>query len=197
MAWHFRIRSFFESYSESFHEYIRLLAVFVSFEIFFHMIYPFGFSVMFFPFHILLQNCLFPLHPVVCLSFCIFQLLCKFSFIILEGPILFVFLDPIPISFESPLFHLIFLFLFLFSSCIVKFVCCLILLFLYQNNLKCFSFLSTFACCRSFLTYHSILFSHPDFVFLFGLLWKMLILSQTSFISRDLTWLEILLLNFS
>ena len=44
-----------------------------------------------------------------------------------------------------------------------------------------FSFLSTIACCCCFYTYLSSLFFHPDFVFLFGFLVGISVLSLTIF----------------
>ena len=43
----------------------------------------------------------------------------------------------------------------------------------------CFSFLSTFVCCCSFFTCSSSLISYPGFVF--GFLWRTMILSQSNF----------------
>ena len=67
---------------------------------FFHVIYPFDLSVMFFCFHILLQKyfvsfafgCWFLLVPLT------INLLVEFSLVILECPVLFLLLHPVPLS---------------------------------------------------------------------------------------------------
>ena len=49
---------------------------------------------------------LFPLYPLVHLSLCFFiDVLLEFSFVILEYPILFELIDPVPVSFEFSFFY--------------------------------------------------------------------------------------------
>ena len=91
------------------------LRTFKFFEFFFHVIYPFRLSVMFF---------LFPyLNPKLFCFFCILFLIClrafstilsvEFSFVILKGPVLLVLLNLVPVSFMFPLFPSYFLDYFL------------------------------------------------------------------------------------
>ena len=73
------------------------------------------------------------------------------------------------------------IFWFISSSCIIRLVCCFVLVFSSEHILACYSFLNIFACCRKLFTCHFSQISHPGFVFLFEFLWGTPILSQTSF----------------
>ena len=72
------------------------------------LLYPFCF-------YILHQNCFcfFCIHLLVYASAFSTDFLVEFSFVILEGPTLLVLLDPVPASFESPIFRKYFLIYFL------------------------------------------------------------------------------------
>ena len=73
---------------------------------FFHIDNPFYISIMvfLFPYFILKLFGFFWICLLVCPCTLATNLLVEFSFVILECPIMFVLLDPIPISFVSPFF---------------------------------------------------------------------------------------------
>ena len=73
------------------------------------------------------------------------------------------------------------IFWFISSSCVVIFVCsCLFGVFSFSWVPVCFTFLSSFACYRSFFICPSSLISHPYFIVLFGFRWGIPILSLPS-----------------
>ena len=74
------------------------------------------------------------------------------------------------------------IFRFVFTCCVVRIICgCLFGIFSFCWVTLCFIFLSSFT-CHSFFICPSILISYSGFVFLFGFLWGLRILSLTSFI---------------
>ena len=147
---------------------------------FFHVFYPFDFSIIFFlfPYFTLELFYFLCLWLLVCPCTFFTNLLVEFSFIILEGSILFVLFEPVPVSFESPFFHQ---YPFISSSHIVRLVWCVVLVISFQLILMCFAFLSSFACC-SFIIYPFSLISHSGFIFLFKFLRGILVSSLTSFV---------------
>ena len=96
----------------------------------------------------------------------------EFSFVILEGPVLFALLNPFPDPLLSPiLFNVFFAIVSSDFSAVALF-------FLFHYVLAYFSFFTSFA-CRNFFICLSSLISHRGFVFLFGFLGE-ITLSLTS-----------------
>ena len=89
------------------------------------------------------------------------DLLVEFSFLIL-----FLLLNGVPLSFESPFFFLYLL--IYFFELYGKFCLPLIFDFLFHFDTVYFSFFDIFACSCSFYISPSSLISYPYFVFLFG-----------------------------
>ena len=162
MALRFSIRNFFQYFSEQFSEYFRFRA-FDFFGFFFHVIYPFNLSVMFF--------LLLYFTPKLFCFPCARLLVCFHAFS-----------TDLPVEFFSLFWNALFclycltlsryllsfpsfthIFWFISSSCIVRFVCCLVLVFSSQHILMCFSFISTFAGCRNFFICSSSLITPPGF----------------------------------
>ena len=79
-----------------------------------YVIYPFCISVMFFLFLYLTPN-----RIILLICSCLFStdMLVEFSFVILEGPILFVLFDPFSGSFEHSFFHQYLLIYFFLLCC--------------------------------------------------------------------------------
>ena len=108
MAWNFPIQYFFgiaRTVSRC------MSTFFESLLFFFHGIYPFGFSVMFFLFPYFIPTTFFYLCIYLLVSPCTFSTYKKN--LILKGSLLLVLLDPVPMSFEFLLFPL-FLFIYFF-----------------------------------------------------------------------------------
>ena len=105
------------------------------------------------------------------------DLLVEFSFVILGGLILYCLI----LSYLLTLSSFTNIFWLISSSCIGSLVCCCFLVFLLHCVFVYFPRLYTFACFHSFFICPSSLISHPRFVFLFGFLNRMPILSLTSF----------------
>ena len=151
-AWCFPIRYFLGCFSKRVQLYVYIRAFFESLQFFFQVIYPPGLSVMSFMFPYFAQK----LFCFLCIQFFVYphafstDLFEEFSFVILECPALFVFLDSVLISFESP-FFLPYLLIY-FLSCIFRFVSSFILVFPSQNILMYFSFLSVYCCSFFYLS---------------------------------------------
>ena len=107
MAWFFPICYFLERCSLWVLVYIRLESFFQSLEFFFHVNYPFDFSVIFFlVLSFISKLFLFLFHSVVYLSlWSLLWLVGRIFSCYLVGPILFALLDAFPISFELPFFR--------------------------------------------------------------------------------------------
>ena len=122
----------------------------------------------------------FPLHPVVGLSLCILHWFVGRFFFCYFGSSCFVCIawPWYLLSFSS--FSKIFW--FISSSCIVRLVCCcLVLVFSFQWFFVSFSFLSTLTCSHNFLISPFSLIFHSGFSFLLGFLMGLWILLLTSF----------------
>ena len=104
-----------------------------------------------------------------------FYLLNEFSFIFWECPFLFVLLDPVLVSFKSPVFRLL-----INLPKHISRLTCFVLSSLHRIS-ACASFLSTCICCCSFFTCHSCLICHPDLAYLLGFLKGIPILLQFTF----------------
>ena len=105
--------------------------------------------------------------------FCVYGGNCLILFL------MFVLSDPVPASFESPFFRQ---YLCIVRVCLLLFS--LFFLFVFSakiNSFVCFSFLSTFAYCRTFFIGPVSLISYWDLMFLFGFLRGIPVLSETSF----------------
>ena len=78
----------------------------LNFSDFFHAIYLFSISVMFFPFPYLTPKlfCFFCVQLLISPCALSINLYAEFSLVILEGPVWFVWLDSVLVTFESPLF---------------------------------------------------------------------------------------------
>ena len=160
-----------EIYLVLFQVYIRLMAFFESSQFFFYTIYLFGISFMVF----LLPYFTPKLSCFLCIRLlyypCAFSTYLKVgsSFVILDGPVLFIFLHSVLVSFKSLFFRqylLIYLFNFYRQICLLFCFSQLIPTYLFV-----FFFLIAFACYRTFFTCPSNLISHPGFASLFGLYW--------------------------
>ena len=124
---------------------------------FFHVIYPFSNSVIIFssPYFTLKLFYFFCIRLLLCLSALTIDLI-KFSFVILEYPILFVLFDPIPVPFESSFFHQ-YLLTYFFQTCLLG-------VFSFRWIPVYFTFLSSFVCYRTFFKIrHSNLISPSRF----------------------------------
>ena len=82
---------------------------------FFHVIYPFSLSIMFFLFPYFTPElfCFHCIQLLVCPCAFSINLSVEFSFIMLEGPVLFVLFNSVQVSFEFLFFHQYFLIPFL------------------------------------------------------------------------------------
>ena len=113
--------------------------------------------------------------------------LIEFSFFILEGFLLLLLLDIILVIPETLFFHqypLINLFQLYCKFCLLSFFCLFISLFP-----SVFSFQGIFTSSRSFFICPSFLIFHPDFVFIFGFLREITILSLTEYkLDRLVRW---------
>ena len=138
-----------------------------------------AFLLCYFRFHILLQN-YFDFFESGCFYFLIYfpiYLSVKFSFDILESPVLIVLFDSVAISsLLSPKPFDLSLQVALLDLPAVS------LLFFHPNiSWRAFPFHSNFACCRNFFTCVSTQISHAGSVFLFVFLKGKSILSQANF----------------
>ena len=163
--------------------YFGLRSIFELLEFFFHVIYQFGFSVMFFLFSYSTSKlfCYLLKWVLVCPRALSTYLLIEFSFVILEYLVLFGVLDLVSESFKSPFrqYPLIYLFKLYCLTCPLLFFSFLVSSS--QLMLVYFLLLSIFSYCRRFFINLSNLISHTSFVFLFGFLGRTLFLSLTSF----------------
>ena len=97
-----------------------LLRVLDIFLLFIHL----GFLLCSFFSYILLQNCLFPLHPVVGMFLCILHMLLGLNVFLLFWNVLFCLYNLILSRYLFSIPSLANIFWFIFSSCIVRRVCC-------------------------------------------------------------------------
>ena len=181
IAWRFPIRYILEGNSKQVQVYFHLRASFDSLQFFFHVIHLFGLSVMFFLFPNFTPElfCFLWIWFLVCPLAFFTYLLIEFSFVIFEGPVLFILLDSVQVSFDSPIFcqgPLIYLCKLFFQTCLQ--FCFGLFIPIYP----CVSsFLNTLSCCRSFFICPSSRISHLCFVSLFGFQWAKPISSQISY----------------
>ena len=143
-----------------------LRSLLLVFTLLFNIIHPFDLSVKVFLFPYLAPELFYFLCIRLLIYPCVFSpdLLAEFSFIILEGPILFVLLEPASVFFNPSSFTNIFT--FISSSFSVSLdSCCLFSVFLFQCAFVYFSFLSTFSCSSIYFICSSSLISYPAFGF--------------------------------
>ena len=120
--------------------------------------YRFGLSVIFFCSYILLQN-----------SYASFVGMYSSILYLLVGWILFLLFWKAWYCFTSFRYllclpYFAYIFWSIYSSWIVRIVCCFVLIFSSQHSSVFFSFLSIFACCYNFFTSPSNLISQANFV---------------------------------
>ena len=126
MAWLFPIWYFLECYSKRFKGHVHHRAFFEPLKFFFHVIYPFGLSIMFylFPCFTLEVFCFVCVCLLVYLLAFSTNLLAEFSLVTSECPVVFLLLDPVSVSFESPFFRqylMIYLLKFYFQTWLLLF----------------------------------------------------------------------------
>ena len=137
-----------------------------------------AFHLWFFSSHILLRNCLYSFISGYWFVLMYSPPACWENFLSLFWNVLFYLfcLTLSPFLWSFPSFANIFW--FISSNLIVRLDCYFVLVFWSQYILACFFFHSTFACCRSFFTSPSSLISNQGFVFLFGFIRGLPILSK-------------------